>query len=158
MIRTGKGLQHKDDYYETPDKLFINIVIDTKLDFGLDFCASNKNTKCDMFFDEKDDALRISLKYHQKNKAIFCNPPRSKNGKFVTKLHNEWKEHNLNIVMLLCWNDLGNKYGEELLLPNILSGKFKVKNLGKVIFNKNGKPSKFPSRLTYFWCWMKAKP
>lgn len=151
------SLAHKDDYYETPEWLFDKVKNETGLDFGLDLCADRKNKKCDIFFTEKDDTLRISLKYHKKNKAIWCNPPRSKNGKFVNYVFDNWKEHNLNFVMLLCWNDLGNKYGEKLL-EEIIKKRIITKNLGKIIFDKNGKPSKHPSRLTYFYAWFKQKP
>ena len=58
--------------------------------------------------------------------------------------------------MLLCWNDLGNKYGEKLI-PHILNGSIEVHNLGKIKFNKNGIESEFVSRLTYFWAWFKIK-
>ena len=86
--------------------------------------------------------------------TVWCNPPRSKNGKFVKKAFEQWEKHSIDIVMLLCWNDLGNKYGE-MIFESILNGRIKVGNLGKVIFNKNGKPSEFPSRLTYFWAWFR---
>lgn len=62
--------------------------------------------------------------------------------------------------MLLCWNDLGNKYGEKLL-PHILEGNIIVGNLGKIKFYKGrtrgseGEESEYPSRLTYFWAWFK---
>ena len=150
------SLSHKDDYFETPNWLFNDIIRETKLYFDLDFCASDENSKCSAYIDEEMNALNHDFKHHNSEDAIFCNPPRSKNGKFVTKLYNDWKIYNLNIVMLLCWNDLGNKYGEPIL-ENILNGKIIVKNLGKIKFNKNGVESKYPSRLTYFWAWFKSK-
>ena len=97
---------------------------------------------------------------------VFCNPPRSKNGKFVIRALEEWKKLDINIVMLLCWNDLGNKYCNEVR-ENLFNGKFGYGNLGKVAFWKDGKPVlnidkktgkyvEYPSRLAYFWCWMKS--
>lgn len=100
------------------------------------------------------NALNHDFKNHIPEDAIFCNPPRSKNGKFVNKLYDSWKEYNLNIVMLLCWNDLGNKYGEKIF-KEIEIGKISAHNLGKIKFYKNGIESKYPSRLTYFWAWFK---
>ena len=75
------SLAHKDDYFETPDWLFNNIVNETGLEFDLDMCASEENTKCLNYINEETDALKFS----GDNKVIFCNPPRSKNGKFVNK-------------------------------------------------------------------------
>lgn len=163
---TSKGLAHKDDYYETPDWLFNDIVKKTKLRFDLDLCANDANTKCMAYVDEEMDVLRRDgrdgydhWKYHDVNDAIWCNPPRSKNGKFVNLVYDViWSKYNINTVMLLCWNDLGNKYGKKLL-PHIINGDFKVVgNYGKIKFNKNGIESKFVSRLTYFALWFKSKP
>ena len=146
------SLAHKDDYFETPDWLFNSIVNKTGLEFDLDMCASEENTKCLNYINEETDALKFS----GDNKVIFCNPPRSKNGKFVNKVYETWEGHNTQFVMLLCWNDLGNKYGEKLI-PHILNKSIEVHNLGKIKFNKNGIESEFVSRLTYFWAWFKIK-
>ena len=161
-LKTGSGLAHRDDYYETPDWLFDDIVKETGLKFDIDLCADDDNTKCMCYIDEEMDILSriddIHWRYHMIRDALFCNPPRSKNGKFVDFIYDIlWKKWNFNIVMLLCWNDLGNKYGERLL-PHIMNGEIMVKNLGKVKFCKKGVESEFPSRLTYFWAWFKSKP
>lgn len=148
------SLRHDDDNYETPDWLFDEIKKETGLFFDLDLCATDENTKCHAYIDEEMNALNHDFKNHLPEDAIFCNPPRSKNGKFVDFVYHIWKQYNLNIVMLLCWNDLGNKYGEKILYE-ILNGKILVYNLGKVKFYKNGIESKYPSRLTYFWVWFK---
>lgn len=150
------SLSHKDDYFETPGWLMDDIKSETGLYFHLDFCASKKNSKCACHIDEDTDALNHDFKNHAQKNAIFCNPPRSKNGKFVDKLYNEWKQHKLDIVILLCWNDLGNKYGGKIL-TDILKGNIEVHNLGKVKFYKDGKESEYPSRLTYFWAWLRAE-
>lgn len=171
------GLAHKDDMYESPLWIICDLQIWTKLTFNLDASANSKNSKCDYYIGDwgiNNNALtcdwnrgvsRVPFKgqitsmdtVHLTNPVVFNNPPRSKNGKFVTKALEQWNKHNIDIVQLLCWNDLGNKYGEELL-PYILDGDFEVKNLGKVIFDKDGKPSQYPSRLTYFALWMKKRP
>lgn len=155
------ALAHRDDKYETPKWLMDDLKDWTKLTFLLDASASAKNTKCPNYMDEKLNALTndwiLSNSMTMLRKvSVFNNPPRSKNGKFVRKAVEQWKKHNINIVQLLCWNDLGNKYGQECLYPYILSGQFKVKNYGKIIFDKNGKPSKHPSRLNYMAVWMQS--
>lgn len=150
------ALAHKDDYYETPKSLFNTIQEETGLKFNIDVSANGTNKKCKYFINEYDDALSVDWDYHGGSTVAFNNPPRSKNGKFVIKALEQWKKHNIDIVQLLCWNDIGNKYGD-ILWPHILGKRIKVRNLGKVIFDKNGKPSEFPSRLTYFYAWYKSR-
>ncbi len=147
----GLSLAHKDDTYETPNWLFEKIEKETGLTFDEDLCATPKNTKCISYMTKELDTLTWKFTTH---KTRFCNPPRSKNGKFVDKIYEIWKELGDNIVMLLCWNDFGNKYGTKIF-DAILAGDIIVKNLGKIIFDKNGKPSKYPSRLTYCYVWFK---
>lgn len=149
------GLSHKDDELETPPWLIKGIENETGLKFDEDLAASPKNTKCKSYMTEELDTL--NWKFHT-HKTRFCNPPRSKNGKFVTKIIEIWKEQNDDIVMLLCWNDLGNIYCN-YLRSLILAGSYKVKvvNLGKMKFYKNGVETKFTSRLAYFWVWFKKK-
>lgn len=148
------SLSYKDDYFETPDWLFEEIKKKTKLFFDLDFCASEENTKCGAYINEEMDALQHIFKNHSKEDAIFCNPPRSKNKAFMNKLYDDWKKYDLNIVILMCWNDLGNKYGEKIY-DEAIKGNIEIHNIGKVKFYKNGKESEFPSRLTYCWVWLK---
>lgn len=154
------ALVHKDDDYETPDPLFDNIRYETKLRFELDVCASDKKSLCFYWFTKKVNALNrdwiINGYPFTKLVDVWCNPPRSKNGKFVRKAFEEWTKHNINIVMLLTWNDFGNKYGQECIVPYWMSGDIEVHNLGKIKFNKNGKPSKYVSRLNYCWVWFKS--
>lgn len=164
------SLRHTDDYYETPDWLFYDIEEKTGLKFDIDASASFTNTKCDLYITKEIDALTHDwlpencmqrydgafeeVSRSNGNLSVFLNPPRSKNGKFVDAIFRNWHVYNMDIVALLCWNDIGNKYGEGLL-PHILSRDIEVCNLGKIIFDKDGEPSKYPSRLTYFWAWFK---
>jgi len=151
----GKGLAHKDDNYETPDWLFKDIEKKTGLRFDLDFCATEDNSKCIGYINKKMDALQHKgFNSWDDDDAVWCNPPRSMNGKFVNKVYEEWQKNNINFVMLLCWNDLGNKYGKKLI-PHIIDGTIEIGNLGKIKFYKNGKESEFVSRLTYLWVWFK---
>jgi len=149
------ALVKKDDYFETPLWLYYQIEEETGLKFDLDICASEKNKKCDRWLSEDFDTLHYKGNYTAD--AIWCNPPRSKNGKFVNYIYDIWQEQNIDVVMLLCWNDIGNKYGEKLL-PHILNKEIIVGNLGKVVFDKGGLPSDYPSRLCYFWAWFKKRP
>lgn len=55
------GLQHKDDYYETPKWLFNKIQDLTGLKFETDLCATNDNSLCDGWFNERMDFLVILI-------------------------------------------------------------------------------------------------
>jgi len=154
------SLAHKDDEFETPKWLFDKIVKTTGLRFDTDLCASDDNSMCTAFIDEEMDVLRRTrehFQYQHPDEAIWCNPPRSKNGKFVNFVYDIlWKECNIDVVMLLCWNDLGNKYGEKIF-GSILGKDIEAHNLGKIKFYKNGIESEYVSRLTYFWAWFKKR-
>ena len=151
-------LAHLDDSFETPRYIIEDILKKTRLTLDLDVCATDLNTKCFRFFTEEQDALTLSwnISKHKKPYTVFCNPPRSLNGKFVKKTVKEWQDNNLNIIFLLTWNDLGNKYGQPLV-KFWKQSKIHIENLGEVFFDKNGIKSQFPSRLTYCWIWFKRK-
>lgn len=137
------SLKHTDDEYETPPWLFDHIKRTTGLEFVFDAAATQNNTKCKWF--PVDGLSKIWIT------PAFCNPPRSINGKFVEKAL-EQRKLGVESVLLLCWNDLGNKYCDEL---RELMGRMYWENIGKVKFYKNGKESGHFSRLTYFWIWLK---
>ena len=152
-------LAHVDDNFETPESIMNEIKKKTGINFHLDVCATKNNTKCRKFFTKKQDALSLpswKILRNGKQQNIFCNPPRSLNGRFVKRLIYEWITNNYNIVLLLTWNDFGNKYGNPLI-DYWKNNEIEITNLGKVYFAKKNKVSKFPSRLTYCWIWFKAK-
>ena len=141
------GLSYKDDYLETPDWILSKIETERDLVFNMDLSASIKNTKTKVFFSEQRSYLDHTVKL-KPDTVAFLNPPRSLNDKFVNQAFNDWKKYNVDIVMLLTWNDLGNKYGEKLF-NEILQRRIKAVNLGKIKFCKDGKLTDFVSRLTY---------
>lgn len=173
------SLAHNDDFFETPRWIIDDLQAWTGLEFNLDVCANEQNKKCEFYINEQMDALTQEWWYgvketkarngrkmyefkwfetakNKKTSVVFNNPPRSINGKFVLKALEQWQSHNIDIVQLLCWNDLGNKYGGNLLY-NIFRGKILVKNYGKIKFEKDGIISKYPSRLTYFAAWYRRQ-
>lgn len=157
------GLVHKDDYYCSPPALIDKLQTWTGLKFGLDVAANESNHICINYLDEFKNALNVDwilqIEDSVYKRPVFCNPPRSKNAKFVRKAHEQWQKHNLDIVMLLTWNDFGNKYGQECIIqPKALGQLIEIHNLGKIIFWKDGQVSKFPSRLNYCWVWFKKRP
>lgn len=158
------GLVHKDDYYETPMWLFQKLESWIGGKFILDACANEKNTKCVAFISEESDALKQDWKVYAISPEqpgpffapTFVNPPASKNGKLVKKAIEQHEKHGMDIVILIRWNDLGNKYCDGLR-QSIIDGETPYMNLGKVIFDKNGVPSQWPSRLNYLAVWLVGK-
>jgi len=145
------SLVHKDDYYETPEDVMLR-VRQIAGNPDVDLCASPNNAKATIFIDEDRDALATARDCKFYNYVIFCNPPRSKNAAFVNLCYDLWKDGN-EILLLMCWQDLGYRYGEKIY-QGLLRGYFEAHNLGKVRFDKDGKASKFVSRNTYFLCHM----
>ena len=148
------SLSHKDDLLETPPDVLKQIEDYTGLKIGLDVCASDKNKLCNNYFTKKDNALNKSWWPHSLTHFAFCNPPRSNNKKFVLKALDEWKKDNFHIIILMCWNDFGNNYGQKVFNE---FGKIQIHNLGKIKFFKNGKITKHVSRLSYCCVWLKAQ-
>ena len=140
------ALRHDDDELETPDSLFQMIQDRTGLEFDFDLCANEHNKKTKNY---TSNCFDTSFEYYTKFNAIWCNPPRSKNGKVLKLIYDIYDYCDTPIAVLLCWNDLGNKYGHRLL-HMIQNNQVSIINLGKIYFYKNKKITKFPSRLTYF--------
>jgi len=151
------ALVHKDDYYETPAKLVNFISGYIRHSFTVDLCASETNAKAPKFFTEEYDVLDPKHgDLDLSGEVVFCNPPRSKNAKFITKCFDIWKSGNVTLVVLMCWQDFGYKYAEPVF-ELIEDGLFSAHNLGKVRFEKNGLPTKHQSRNTYLWVYMPPK-
>lgn len=82
----GQAVVHsrgKDDW-QTPAWLFN--YFNKIYNFELDAAADVRNSLCDAFFDEQDDALKQSWKGYGN---IFVNPPYSLNQKFIEKIVDE---------------------------------------------------------------------
>lgn len=80
--------QDKNDW-ETPKDFFEEL--DKEFNFDLDVCASQENTKCLNYFDEKEDGLK-----QEWFGVCWCNPP------YKTKLQDQFlkkaKEESFNGV------------------------------------------------------------
>lgn len=82
--------------WETPQKFFDEL--DKEFNFTLDPCASDSNTKCEYYYTIEEDGL----KQNWSNETVFCNPPYGKEiAKWVKKCYEEWKNHNVTVVMLI---------------------------------------------------------
>jgi len=82
--------------WETPQAFFDKL--HKKFDFTLDPCASEQNYKCNYYFTEKDEGLKLSWKGHR----VFMNPPYGREiGKWIKKAYEESKQSNTLVVALI---------------------------------------------------------
>jgi len=125
------------DEYETPNELYANLVDRFDLTPSLDVASDEYNSKC--LFRLKD-GLKDEWTAHS-----WCNPPHSQNEVFVRKAFEQWKKHNINIMMLLPCNTQSSKYWHECIEG--VAEYHPIK--GRIKFLVDGKPSKFPSRNAY---------
>lgn len=86
----------KTDEWSTPQDLFDRL--NDEFHFNLDVCANESNHKCTMYYDRKQDGLKMSWKGY----VVWCNPPYGREiGKWVEKAYKESLSPNTSVVMLL---------------------------------------------------------
>ncbi len=74
--------------YSTPPQVLFNVMNDLYT-FEVDVCASITNKKCSSFFTKEDDSLTKEWIGN-----CWMNPPFNRQlGKFVLKMHQEYKKH-----------------------------------------------------------------
>jgi hypothetical protein len=54
----------------------------------------------------------------RKKLDVWCNPPHSKTEDFVRKAFEQWKKHNINIMMIIPANSMCTNYAEECIVPH----------------------------------------
>ena len=106
----------------------------------IDVCATRENSKCVLYFTEKDNGLVQSW-----DQDIWCNPPHSMTGDFVKKAYSEWLKNNINILLLIPANTVSTGYWHEYIED--IAEYHAVK--GRIRFLRDGLPSKFQSRNSY---------
>ena len=86
----------KTDEWSTPQDLFDKL--NEEFHFDLDVCANESNHKCALYYDRKQDGLKMPWTDH----VVWCNPPYGREiGKWVKKACLEHCAHSTTIVMLL---------------------------------------------------------
>lgn len=86
----------KTDEWSTPQYLFDKL--NEEFHFDLDVCANESNHKCALYYDRKQDGLKMPWEGH----VVWCNPPYGREiGKWVKKACYEHVAHGTTIVMLL---------------------------------------------------------
>ena len=131
------------DEYETPLELFESLNLKYNLETELDVCCDDKNIKGTFRLPDGN-----SLDYEWKNaysSDIWCNPPHSLNDVFVRKAYEQWKKHNINIMMIIPTNTMSSRYWHECIEG--IAEYHPIK--GRIRFLVDGKPSKHSSRNAY---------
>lgn len=107
----------------------------------LDAAATRKNTLCRNFIDKREDALKANWHDGQfRYGDVWCSPPLNKGmcKKFVLKAEQEWRRHNMNIMMPLpigvcsrkyfrhLWEDFKSSFGKTIDIDPIDRPKFSL--------------------------------
>ena len=100
------------DEWATSRKLFDSLCETYHIDPKLDVSATFENRKCLVYMDEKENAL--TLQWMCLGDDVWCNPPNKKTKAFVLKAHEQWKQHNINIMMLVPSGVLCRNYFEDI--------------------------------------------
>lgn len=84
------------DEWSTPQDLYDKL--NEEFHFDLDVCANETNHKCALYYDRKQDGLKMPWEGH----VVWCNPPYGREiGKWVKKACIEHCTNKTTIVMLL---------------------------------------------------------
>ena len=93
----NKGLfTSNNPAYETPKEFYNKY--NSKYNFTLDACASDTNHLCDKYYTVNNSCLDKDWT----GNTVWMNPPYGNEiSKFIKKAYDEWKDHNVETVMLL---------------------------------------------------------
>jgi site-specific DNA-methyltransferase (adenine-specific) len=85
----------RSNEWETPPEFFEKL--NKKFKFTLDPCCTPTSAKCEKYYTREDDGLSKSWK----NEVVFVNPPYGDISKWVKKAHDESRDNDATVVMLL---------------------------------------------------------
>ena len=129
--------------WETPDFLFASLIKQYGIAPELDVACNIANCKC---LEGLHDALEEDwISTTGKRVDVWCNPPHSMNRAFVGKAYEQWKKHNINIMMILPANAVSTIYWHKYIEG--IAEYHPIKN--RIRFLIDGRPSEYPSRNAY---------
>jgi len=144
---------HDEDEYETPDILYYGLCFKYKISPKLDVAANRENSKTQDFM---DDALDIEREWYCHGYDVWCNPPHTKTEQFVKRADQQWRDWNINIMMIVPANAICAHYFDDIFVEYHAEYH---RIPGRPTFLQNGKPTKYPSRNSYFVViWRKQDP
>ena len=133
----------KSDEWETPKELFKFLCEEYDIHPDTDVCATDGNTKCIGYVDREMDCLKHEFQWH--DDGLWCNPPHSQTEQFVKKMFEQWRKHNIPILMIIPTNTMSSKYWHNYIENT--AEYYPIK--GRIRFLYNGKPAKDVSRNAY---------
>lgn len=130
----------KTDEWSTPQDLFDRL--NEEFHFDLDVCANETNHKCALYYDRKQDGLKMPWREH----VVWCNPPYGKEiGKWVHAANQEHMTNGTTIVMLLPARTDTKWFHDDIL------GCADIRFLrGRLKFGGSKNSAPFPSMLAIF--------
>ena len=139
---------HDEDEYETPRKLYYSLCEKYHIHPWLDVASTYENSKCTYNYTKETDGLS-QIWVHD----VWCNPPHSKTEEFVRKAQQQWEERNINIMMIVPANAICAHFFDDIFEDPEYGGVacaeyYRIS--GRTTFLQNGKPTKYPSRNSYF--------
>jgi phage N-6-adenine-methyltransferase len=124
-----KLFSSKKHDWATPQPLFDKL--NEEFNFGLDAAASSYNRKCDLWFQEEDDALTCDWSGYG---AVWCNPPYGRKiGRWIEKCATEGKR---SIVVALVFARTDTRWFHKWIAPSAYEVRF-IK--GRLRFSRGGK-------------------
>lgn len=106
-ITKNKERSKVSDEYGTPKWLFD--VLHNEFDFHLDVCASAKNYKYPIYYDQMNDGLDLSNPWHDVN---WCNPPYSCQLPWLQRAEREVCKDNGFTTVILQKYDPSTRHGK----------------------------------------------
>ena len=142
MSRTELSLS---DEWETPKQMFEWLCRKYNFSPSLDVCATKENKKCVLYCGVNglyDDGLQAT-RWEKKN---WMNPPHSQTEKWVKKACEQFQLFNYETMAMIPANSMCTSYAEACIEPHAEWHMI----FERPRFNQDGKPSKDPSRNSYF--------
>ena len=108
-----------------------------------------------LYHDKGYDALKNEwiLEYpdgRHRTTDVWCNPPLSKTKDFVLRALQQWKKHDINILMLIPSGVISRKYFRDIWYEHVAGdGRIEVHPIDRPKFSENGKESKWSARNDY---------
>lgn len=124
-------MARRDDW-TTPQKLFN--WLDSRFRFNLDAAASKKSTKCEQYYNARENFLAERSK-PASFARIFCNPPYSLDKEFAEKCHQLYLDYGISSLLLLPVRSDRVWYQELLHSKNVRDEPY----TGRIHFGGSGK-------------------
>lgn len=142
------------DERSTPQDFFDRL--DGRFKFNLDVAATYENKKCDRYYDQNMDGLSLPWSISEVHEAgrdrevqparVWCNPPYSDIPSWIMKAHEEFRNGNAEVIVMLLPADTSTDWFHDLLLAGPHRLNF-IYLRGRLKFEAADNGAKFPSML-----------